>query len=43
MHGNWPDGVFAFHDDVEIGPAMPARISRNTGPTPDDLCTAGAA
>ena len=34
---NWPDFVFAFHDGDEIGPRMPARISRRTGLTPDDL------
>jgi predicted RNA binding protein YcfA (HicA-like mRNA interferase family) len=34
---NWPDFVFAFHDDDEIGPKMLARIGRRTGLTPDDL------
>ncbi len=34
---DWPDVVFAFHEDVEIGPVMLARIARNTGLTPDDL------
>jgi len=29
--------VFAFHDDVEIGPRMLSRISRRTGLTRDDL------
>jgi len=33
----WPDFVFAFHDRVEIGPRMLARIARRTGLTPDDL------
>jgi len=33
----WPDYVFAFHDSVEIGPHMLARIARRTGLTPDDL------
>jgi len=33
----WADFVFAFHDDVEIGPRMLARISRRTGLQPDDL------
>jgi hypothetical protein len=33
----WPDFVFAFHDDEEIGPRMLARISKRTGLTPDDL------
>ena len=35
-HG-WPDFVFAFHDDVEIGPRMPAQIAKRTGLRPDDL------
>ena len=34
---NWPDFVFAFHDDEEIGPKMLARIGKRTGLTPDDL------
>ena len=33
----WPDFVFAFHDRVEIGPRMLARIAKRTGLTPDDL------
>ncbi len=33
----WPDTVFAFHDDEEIGPRMLARIARITGLRPDDL------
>jgi predicted RNA binding protein YcfA (HicA-like mRNA interferase family) len=33
----WPDYVFAFHDQDEIGPRMLARIGRATGLTPDDL------
>lgn len=33
----WPDYVFAFHDNEEIGPRMLARISRHTGLTPEDL------
>jgi predicted RNA binding protein YcfA (HicA-like mRNA interferase family) len=33
----WPDVVFAFHDDEELGPVMLARISKRTGLTPDDL------
>jgi predicted RNA binding protein YcfA (HicA-like mRNA interferase family) len=32
-----PDVVFAFHDDVEIGPKMLARIAKKTGLTPKDL------
>jgi predicted RNA binding protein YcfA (HicA-like mRNA interferase family) len=34
---NWPDFVFAFHDDEEIGPKMLTRIAKQTGLTPDDL------
>lgn len=37
MRDGWPDVVFSFHDDVEIGPAMLARVARDTGLTPDDL------
>ena len=33
----WPDYVFAFHDQDEIGPRMLARIGRATGLAPDDL------
>ena len=33
----WPDYVFAFHDGVEIGPAMLSRIGKQTGLTPNDL------
>jgi predicted RNA binding protein YcfA (HicA-like mRNA interferase family) len=33
----WPDFVFAFHDDEEIGPRMLARIAKRTGLQPDDL------
>lgn len=33
----YTDVVFAFHDNVEIGPRMLARIARNTGLEPDDL------
>lgn len=33
----WPDYVFAFHDNEEIGPRMLARISKKTGLTPSDL------
>lgn len=33
----WPDYVFAFHDQEEIGPRMLARIARHTGLTPEDL------
>jgi predicted RNA binding protein YcfA (HicA-like mRNA interferase family) len=33
----WPDMVFAFHDNEEIGPRMLARISKRTGLKPEDL------
>lgn len=33
----WPDYVFAFHDDEEIGLKMLARIGKCTGLTPGDL------
>ncbi len=33
----WPDVVFAFHDNEELGPRMLARLARATGLTPDDL------
>lgn len=33
----WPDFVFAFHDSVEVGPKMLARVAKRTGLTPDDL------
>jgi predicted RNA binding protein YcfA (HicA-like mRNA interferase family) len=33
----WPDFVFAFHDQDEIGPKMLSRIARHTGLTPEDL------
>jgi hypothetical protein len=33
----WPDFVFAFHDDEEIGPRMVARIARHTGLRPEDI------
>ena len=34
---NWPDVVFAFHDNEEIGSRMLARIAKRTGLTPEDL------
>ena len=34
---NWPDFVFAFHDDDEIGPKMLSRIAKHTGLAPADL------
>jgi predicted RNA binding protein YcfA (HicA-like mRNA interferase family) len=33
----WPDFVFAFHDDEELGPRMLARIAKRTGLKPEDL------
>ena len=33
----WPDVVFAFHDQEEIGPRMLARIAKKTGLKPADL------
>jgi predicted RNA binding protein YcfA (HicA-like mRNA interferase family) len=33
----WPDYVFAFHDNDEIGPRMLARIAKHTGLQPGDL------
>jgi predicted RNA binding protein YcfA (HicA-like mRNA interferase family) len=32
-----PDYVFAFHDNVEIGPVMLNQISKFTGLKPEDL------
>lgn len=33
----WPDFVFAFHDNEEVGPRMLARIAKHTGLRPEDL------
>jgi predicted RNA binding protein YcfA (HicA-like mRNA interferase family) len=33
----FPDYVFAFHDNAEIGPRMLVRIAKHTGLTPEDL------
>lgn len=33
----WPDFVFAFHDDEELGPRMLIRIAKRTGLRPKDL------
>ena len=33
----WPDTVFAFHENDEIGPRMLARIAKHTGLKPEDL------
>jgi len=34
---DWPDVVFAFHDNEEIGPKMLARVAKVTGLKPEDL------
>lgn len=33
----WPNLVFAFHDDEELGPRMMARVARQSGLSPKDL------
>lgn len=33
----WPDVIFAFHDQEEIGPKMLARIAKYTGLKPENL------
>lgn len=33
----WPDTVFAFHDNEEIGPRMLARLAKVTGLKPEDV------
>ena len=33
----WADYVWAFHDGVDIGPRMMARIARRTGLRPEDM------
>ena len=33
----WDDYTWAFHDNVEIGPAMLSRIAKRTGLTPEEL------
>jgi predicted RNA binding protein YcfA (HicA-like mRNA interferase family) len=37
FRAGWPDFVFAFHDNEEIGPRMLARIAKRTGLNPEDL------
>lgn len=32
----WPDFVFAFHNQDELGPRMLARIAKHTGLSPND-------
>ncbi len=34
---DWPDVVFAFHDNEETGPKMLARVAKVTGLKPEDL------
>lgn len=34
---NWPDVVFAFHDNEEMGPRMLTRVAKVTGLTSGDL------
>jgi len=34
---DWPDIVFAFHDNEEIGPKMLARVAKVTGLKPEDM------
>lgn len=33
----WPEMIFAFHENEEVGPKMLARIAKNTGLKPEDL------
>lgn len=37
FRSGWPDFVFAFHDQEEIGPHMLARIAKRTGLRPEDF------
>jgi predicted RNA binding protein YcfA (HicA-like mRNA interferase family) len=37
QRAGWPDYVFPFHDDEELGPRMLARIAKHTGLQPGDL------
>ena len=37
VRDGWAPVTFAFHDDVELGPVMLAKIAKETGLTPDDL------
>lgn len=34
---DWPNIVFAFHDNDEIGPRMLARLAKQAGLKPEDL------
>ncbi|MBU4225249.1 MAG: type II toxin-antitoxin system HicA family toxin [Anaerolineales bacterium] len=33
----WPDTIFAFHDNEEVGPRMLSRVAKVTGLKPEDL------
>ncbi len=33
----WPNTVFAWHDDIEIGPKALAKMAKVTGLEPGDL------
>ena len=33
----WPDVVWAFHDSVDVGSRMLARLAKRTGLQPHDL------
>jgi hypothetical protein len=33
----FPDYIWAFHDRVEVGPKMLARIAKHTGLEPTDI------
>jgi predicted RNA binding protein YcfA (HicA-like mRNA interferase family) len=37
QRNGYPDFVWAFHDRVEIGPKMLARIAKHTGLRVEDL------
>jgi predicted RNA binding protein YcfA (HicA-like mRNA interferase family) len=37
QRSGWPDFVFAFHEQDEVGPRMLARIAKRTGLDPADL------
>lgn len=37
VRDGWTPVTFAFHDDVEIGPIMLAKIAKDTGLPPEDL------
>lgn len=37
QRSGFPDFVFAFHDNEEIGPRMLSRIARHTGLKPQNL------